>query len=57
VRVDHEAPFVEAGGTARVYGSATVARRLRRASHRSLAGEWHGVPDDGAPVLMESFRE
>lgn len=37
--------------------AATVARRLPRASHRSLAGEWHGVPDDVlAPVLIEFFR-
>jgi pimeloyl-ACP methyl ester carboxylesterase len=37
--------------------AATVARRLPRASHRSLAGEWHGVQDDVlAPVLIEYFR-
>lgn len=38
--------------------AATVARRLPRGSHRSLAGEWHGVPDEIlAPVLVEFFHE
>jgi hypothetical protein len=35
----------------------TVARQLPRASHRSLAGEWHSVPDEVlASVLLESSR-
>jgi pimeloyl-ACP methyl ester carboxylesterase len=34
-----------------------VAARLPGASHISLAGEWHSVPDDlVAPVLLEFFR-
>jgi pimeloyl-ACP methyl ester carboxylesterase len=34
--------------------AATVAGLLPRASHRSLAGEWHSVPDEVlAPVLLE----
>jgi hypothetical protein len=37
--------------------AATVARRLPNATHRSLAGEWHTVPDETlAPVLAEFFR-
>jgi alpha-beta hydrolase superfamily lysophospholipase len=37
--------------------AATVARRLPDATHRSLAGEWHTVPDETlAPVLVEFFR-
>ena len=33
-----------------------VARQLPHASHRSLAGEWHSIPDDVlAPVLVEFF--
>jgi pimeloyl-ACP methyl ester carboxylesterase len=37
--------------------AATVARQLQRGSHRSLAGEWHTVPDEVlAPVLAEFFR-
>lgn len=37
--------------------AATVARQLPRGSHRSLAGEWHTVPDELlAPVLAEYFR-
>jgi hypothetical protein len=36
--------------------AATVAGQLPRASHRSLPGEWHVVPDDVlAPVLSEFF--
>ncbi len=36
--------------------AATVARELPHGSHRSLAGAWHGVPDDVlAPVLTEFF--
>ena len=36
--------------------AATVARRLPDATHRSLAGEWHTVPDETlAPVLVEFF--
>jgi pimeloyl-ACP methyl ester carboxylesterase len=38
--------------------AATVASQLPRATHRSLAGEWHGVPDGVlAPVLTEFFRD
>jgi pimeloyl-ACP methyl ester carboxylesterase len=34
--------------------AAAVARRLPDATHRSLAGEWHGVADDVlAPALVE----
>lgn len=34
--------------------AATVARSIPAASHRSLAGEWHGVADEIlAPVLIE----
>ena len=37
--------------------AATVAGGLPRATRRSLAGEWHGVPDDVlAPVLLDFFR-
>jgi pimeloyl-ACP methyl ester carboxylesterase len=37
--------------------AADVARQLQQASHRSLAGAWHGVPDEIlAPVLVEFFR-
>jgi pimeloyl-ACP methyl ester carboxylesterase len=37
--------------------AATVARGMPNASHRSLAGEWHGVPNDVlAPVLIEYFK-
>lgn len=37
--------------------AATVAGQLPRASHRSLAGEWHPVPDESlAPVLVEFFH-
>ncbi len=37
--------------------AATAAGRLPRASHRSLAGEWHAVPDEIlAPVLVEFFH-
>lgn len=37
--------------------AATVARALPRGEHRSLAGGWHGVPDEiVAPVLVEFFR-
>lgn len=36
--------------------AATVAARLPHASHRSLAGEWHAVPDETlAPALIEFF--
>lgn len=32
----------------------TVAEALPNGSQRSLAGEWHGVPDEAlAPVLTE----
>jgi hypothetical protein len=34
-----------------------VAQRLPQSTHRSLAGEWHTVPDEVlAPVLIEFFR-
>ena len=37
--------------------AATVAAALPNASHRSLAGEWHGVSDEVlAPVLIEFFK-
>ena len=37
--------------------AATVAGQLPRGSHRSLAGEWHSVPDEVlAPVLLEFFQ-
>jgi hypothetical protein len=37
--------------------AATFARGLPNGSHRSLPGEWHGVPDDVlAPVLVEFFN-
>ena len=37
--------------------AASVASQLPRGSHRSLAGEWHSVPDDIlAPVLVEFFH-
>jgi pimeloyl-ACP methyl ester carboxylesterase len=37
--------------------AATVAEQLPRGSHRSLAGEWHSVPDETlAPMLIEFFR-
>lgn len=36
--------------------AATVAKRMPNATRQSLAGEWHGVPDDVlAPVLTEFF--
>ena len=34
--------------------AATVAARLPNGTHRSLPGEWHGIPDETlAPVLIE----
>jgi hypothetical protein len=37
--------------------AATVAEAMPNGSHRSLASEWHGVPDDVlAPVLTEYFK-
>lgn len=37
--------------------AAAVATRLPNATHRSLAGEWHTVPDEVlAPALAEFFR-
>jgi pimeloyl-ACP methyl ester carboxylesterase len=37
--------------------AATVAKAMPNGSHRSLAGQWHGVPDDLlAPVLTEFFK-
>jgi hypothetical protein len=36
--------------------AATVAGGLPNGIHRSLAGEWHGVPDKVlAPVLIDFF--
>jgi pimeloyl-ACP methyl ester carboxylesterase len=38
--------------------AATVAAQLPRGSHRSLAGEWHTVPDEIlAPVLVEFLQD
>jgi pimeloyl-ACP methyl ester carboxylesterase len=38
--------------------AATVVGALPDGTHRSLAGEWHGVPNDVlAPVLVEFFRD
>jgi hypothetical protein len=37
--------------------AATVVEALPNSTHRSLAGEWHGVPDETlAPVLTEFFQ-
>jgi pimeloyl-ACP methyl ester carboxylesterase len=37
--------------------AATVAETLPNSTHRSLAGGWHGLPDEVlAPVLTEFFR-
>lgn len=37
--------------------AATVAAQIPLGSHRSLAGQWHGVPDEVmAPVLVEFFH-
>lgn len=37
--------------------AATVSTQLPRASHQSLAGQWHSVPDETlAPVLIEFFH-
>jgi pimeloyl-ACP methyl ester carboxylesterase len=37
--------------------AAAVAAALPQGSHRSLAGEWHSVPDEVlAPALLEFFR-
>lgn len=37
--------------------AATVVGQLPSGSHRSLAGEWHSVPDEVlAPVLLEFFQ-
>jgi pimeloyl-ACP methyl ester carboxylesterase len=36
--------------------AATVAKAMPDSSHRSLVGQWHGVPDDVlAPALIEYF--
>jgi pimeloyl-ACP methyl ester carboxylesterase len=38
--------------------AALVARGMPNASHRTLTGEWHGVPDEVlAPVLIEFFTD
>jgi pimeloyl-ACP methyl ester carboxylesterase len=46
-----------AGSTDDLTGwAATVASRLPDATHRSLPGQWHGVPDETlAPVLIDFF--
>ena len=47
------------GSTENLTGwAAQVASHLPHGSHRSLPGEWHGVPDEVlAPVLAEYFGE
>jgi pimeloyl-ACP methyl ester carboxylesterase len=35
--------------------AATVARAMPNATHRSLPGEWHGVPDDLLAVALIDF--
>jgi pimeloyl-ACP methyl ester carboxylesterase len=35
--------------------AATVAEELPNGSHRSLAGEWHGVPDETLAVALREF--
>jgi hypothetical protein len=38
--------------------AATVAEALPNSTRRSLAGEWHGVPDEAlAPVLTGFFND
>lgn len=38
--------------------AATVAKAMPHGFHKSLPGEWHGVPDDVvAPVLIDFFRQ
>jgi hypothetical protein len=38
--------------------AASVAAQLPNARHRSLAGEWHVVPDETlAPALADFFNE
>jgi hypothetical protein len=38
--------------------AATVAEALPDGGQRSLAGEWHGVPDEAlAPVLTKFLKE
>jgi hypothetical protein len=38
--------------------TATVAQALSQATHRELAGRYHGVPDeDLAPVLAAYLRD
>jgi pimeloyl-ACP methyl ester carboxylesterase len=46
-----------AGSTDDLTGwAATAAKQMPRGEHRSLAGEWHSVPDETlAPVLSEFF--
>ena len=37
--------------------ATTVAKALPHGSHKSVPGEWHGVPDDVlAPVLIDFFK-
>ncbi len=45
------------GSTGELTGmTATVVEALPNSTHRCLAGEWHGVPDEAlAPVLIEFF--
>ena len=51
--IDSQASSGELTGMA-----ATVVEALPNSTHRSLAGEWHGVPDETlAPVLTEFFKD
>lgn len=45
------------GSTGELTGmAAAVVEALPNSTHRSLAGEWHGIPDEAlAPVLTEFF--
>ena len=47
------------GSTGELTGmAATVVEALPNGTHRSLAGAWHGVPDDAlAPVLTGFLRD
>jgi hypothetical protein len=37
--------------------AARVAKAMPHSSHKSVPGEWHGVPDDVlAPVLTDFFK-
>jgi pimeloyl-ACP methyl ester carboxylesterase len=51
--IDSQGSGADLGGRA-----ATVAQALPDSTHRSLAGAWHGVPDEAlAPVLTEFFQD